>query len=360
VPTERFALDALTWLAPLHGVGGPATRAVLVDHGGVGVVCIPFLRITGQPPGAAWLRRQVVRLPGPRLSVQLMGRDAENLSLAAAVLSDCGVDVVDLNLGCPSRVCRKGVGGALLTEPTLVSQIVSRMRNRTDCLLSVKLRAGSVSCDQALEVASRAAAAGADLVVLHPRSRVQLFSGVADWSIVAELKRALPIPVIGNGDCWYAADALRLMDWTGCDGVMLGRPALRNPWIFRQIADLRESRSPIAPSGPDVMGHLDRLATALTAESAARRRGAVGSFKEHVRYLLRAVPDLDRATLTRTVLQHDTIPGIFAALHPVLAWRSSPDLDLDAHGTHRLERSPVSADAAASRATPPRRPSVSG
>src|SRR5690606_26877970 len=137
---------------------------------------------------------------------------------------------------------------------------VSCMRARTPGCLSAKIRAGFDDSAGAVAIARVIEDAGADFIVVHPRRRADFYQGVADWRIIGAIKERLRIPVIGNGDVWYAADALRMRAETGCDGVMIGRGALRNPWIFEQIDALSGGRPPPRPSGDDVLGHFDALA----------------------------------------------------------------------------------------------------
>lgn len=341
VSSRTFRFVPPTVLAPMHGVGGPETRAVIASYGPIGLVSVPFVRITQHRPRAAELERQIVRVPGSALSVQLMGDHADHLAAAAYTLAAAGVDVVDFNLGCPTRgVVRKGVGAALLNQPERVEELVARMRERTSCLLSVKLRAGYYARNQALEIAARAEAGGADFVIVHPRSRADGYSGVADWRVVAELKHDLRIPVIGNGDCWYAEDAIRLMRETGCDGVMIGRAALRNPWIFRQVSELhRGNYAPWSPAGSDMMAHLERLAIALESPGRAPLSPALGCFKEHVRWLLRTIPNGSRH-ISR-VLSRESSKEMLRLLGELFALRSAAELDLDSRGSLGLEPSAV-------------------
>ena len=163
-------------------------------------------------------------------------KNAEHLAYAAKIVSDAGASVVDLNFGCPSRqVMRKGVGAALLADPDAIYGIVARVKSNVSALVSAKIRGGIDQLDDTLRIARAIERAGADFLVVHPRYSQQGYDGIADWRWVRIVKSELGIPVVGNGDCWYAKDALRLMAWSGCDAVMLGRAVLRNPFIFRQI-----------------------------------------------------------------------------------------------------------------------------
>ena len=235
--SAELRLRALPWahptmLAPMEGVTHPVLRQILAGRGGLGIVCTEFVRVSRAPLSAVALRREVVKADGVPLSVQVMGNDADKMADAAFIVSEAGADVVDVNLGCPMpRVVRKGVGAAMLKDPVLLHDVLASMRERVPGLLSAKIRAGYDDADHAVGIARVVEKAGADYLVVHPRRRADFYEGVADWRIVRTLARELAIPVVGNGDVWYADDALRMEDETGCAGVMLGRPALRNPSI---------------------------------------------------------------------------------------------------------------------------------
>jgi tRNA-dihydrouridine synthase B len=289
---------AWTFLAPMEGVTHPAFRALIARRGGVGVVCTEFVRIAATGLGAKFLRQQVVRAPGAALSVQVMGNHLEHMAEATEIVAAAGADIVDLNVGCPApRVVRKGVGSAMLKDPALLRRVVSGMRDRTPGCLSAKIRAGFDDSHGAVAIARLIEEAGADLIIVHPRRRADFYDGVADWRIILAIKRAVRIPVVGNGDVWYAADALRMRVETGCDGVMVGRGALRNPWIFEQIEALVRGAPAPRPKGDDVLDHYDHLAEVL---GGTHPQNTLGMLKEQVRYLARIVadgPDLAKAAL---------------------------------------------------------------
>src|SRR5687768_3202149 len=250
----------------MEGVTNAAVREVLASYGPVGLVCTEFVRIAGVAISPPYLRRQVEKVAGVPLSVQVMGNDPELMAEAGAVVARAGADVVDLNLGCPTHnAARKGVGAALLKQPEKLSALLKTMRNKVPGLLSAKLRAGFDTSDDALRNARLVEDAGLDYLTVHPRRRVDHYAGTADWRIIALVRRELRIPVVGNGDAWYARSALRMLEQTGCDAVMLGRPALRNPWIFRQLAELLAGQEPFQPTGHDVAQHLKRLSRGLAS-----------------------------------------------------------------------------------------------
>ncbi|NOY90145.1 MAG: tRNA-dihydrouridine synthase family protein [Deltaproteobacteria bacterium] len=331
-------------LAPMEGVTGPALRARFASGGGVGLVCTEFVRVSRAALPAKVLTRAVVKAPEALLSVQVMGNEIEKMAEAAALLAEAGADVVDLNVGCPMpRVVRKGVGAAMLKDPALLFRVVSAMRAQVPGLLSAKVRLGWDDDAGALERARLLVDAGVDFLVVHARRRSDLYAGVADWRVIRELARALPIPVIGNGDLWYAADALRLMRDSGAAGVMIGRPALRNPWIFTQLAALRAGEEPKRPSGEDVFEWLLALDAGFRARDPGKRFGHVGPLKEQLGFLLRAVDDA--GALRRRLLQLPDADSILRAAEAELASMPASRLDLDAHGTLGLERVPQLAEA---------------
>ena len=218
----------------MEGVGHPDFRHLMAERGGIGMVCTEFVRISRAPLSVRAVRREVVRSPGVPLCVQVMGNEADKMADAAAVVMDAGADAVDLNLGCPApRVVRHGVGSAMLRDPALLRDVVGAMRSAVRGPLSAKIRAGFDDASDVHRNAGILVDCGVDWITVHPRRRSDHYRGVADWRIIASLVRSFDVPVVGNGDAWSARDALRMMEETGCVAVMIGRPALRNPWIFQ-------------------------------------------------------------------------------------------------------------------------------
>jgi len=320
----------------MEGVTTPGLRAYLAGLGPVGLVCTEFVRIHPRTP-LGRVGDAVVRAPGVALSVQLMGAEPDALAEATRRLADAGADVVDLNVGCPSRRAVKGgVGAALLRDPARLGRVAGAMRAATSGLLSAKIRAGFDDAGPALLLGRALADAGADFITVHPRRRVDGFAGTADWRLIAELAAALPVPVVGNGDLWYARDAARMPRETGCAAVMIGRPALRNPWIFRQIAELAAGTPPFRPSGADLVGHLQALA-ALFARAAGPAPRPLGALKEHLGYLARALPD--GGAFRRRALRLEDPAALLALAEHELGGLGPDALDLDATGRLAFERS---------------------
>lgn len=326
-PRARLPWLPNTFFAPMEGVTHPPLRELMAARGGVGVVCTEFVRVTAQPLGKKALAKHVVRPSQGALSVQVMGKDIEQMAEATRLVSDAGADIVDINLGCPApRVVRKGVGSAMLKDRRLLAAVVSAMRAATTLPLSAKIRAGFDDSDGVLEIARIVQDSGVDFITVHPRRRADFYQGVADWRIVALLSSELRVPVVGNGDVWYARDALRLEKETGCAAIMMGRPALRNPWIFRQLADLRAGQRPEHPDGKDVVDYVQQLNRLLETHFASRNR--LGLLKEQVRYLLRATdPALE---LAREALRTTTLDELLSFMDRKLATLDKSELDLQA------------------------------
>ena len=225
-------------LAPMAGITDMTYRLLLRRIGGVGLVTMEFVSSEGLSRGNKRTERLLRFDPEERpLSIQIYGSSAERMAIAAAQVEELDVDVCDINMGCPANKVLKGcAGAALMGDLDLAEQIVSSVRKAISIPLTVKFRLGLDSCRQNyLELGRVCEANGAAAVALHARTARQMFSGEADWSHIAELKAALGIPVIGNGDVATPDDALRMLRTTGCDGVMIGRAATKNPWLFRQI-----------------------------------------------------------------------------------------------------------------------------
>jgi nifR3 family TIM-barrel protein len=335
---NSLPFDRPLMLAPLEGVSHSTFREMIAEHGGLGIVCTEFVRITSNPVSEKQMARQVVKAPGLPLSVQVMGTDVDRMQDAARLVAAAGADVVDINLGCPApRVVKKGAGSAMLKNPELLFEVLSAMREEVGGVLSAKIRAGFDEADSVVRNARTLEAAGADYIVVHPRRRCDFYKGVSDWRIVRTLKESLEIPVVGNGDVWYAEDALRMMRETGCDGVMIGRPALRNPWIFQQIAALMDDDEPVRPTGRDVVDWMNDVAVRYEEAFPELKHGPIGKMKELLTYLGRAVPD--DMEFRRTVLRKQSIPEVLEYCEEKLGWRSAEEMDLLASPLHGLEKS---------------------
>jgi len=187
------------------------------------------------------------------IAVQIFGGDPEKMARAADLVGELQPDAVDINMGCPARKVTRNAGGSdLLRDLPRLGRIVEAVVTRAAVPVSVKLRAGWDEMSLvAVEAAHIAESAGAQWLTLHPRTRSQRFSGRARWDLIAAVKSAVRIPVIGNGDIATAADALRMFTETGCDSVMIGRGSFGYPWIFAQVQSLLAGATPRLPTAEE-------------------------------------------------------------------------------------------------------------
>ncbi len=225
-------------LAPMAGVCNPPFRK-LAKRLGAGMVCAEMVSDKALVHKNERTRHMLTIVPDEHpVSLQLVGYDIETMVQAAEMVNDqTNADIIDINMGCPVlKIYKNGSGAALARDPSYAASIVEAVVKRVKRPVTVKFRKGwDDGHVNAVEVAKAVESAGAQAVTIHGRTAKQLYSGEADWSIIGEVKQAVSIPVIGNGDVVTPDDALSLLQQTGCDGVMIGRGALGNPWIFREV-----------------------------------------------------------------------------------------------------------------------------
>ena len=187
--------------------------------------------------------------------IQLFGREPQLMADMAKKIDHDQVSFFDVNMGCPvPKVVNNGEGSALMKEPELIGEIVKALVKATHKPVSIKIRAGfSPETINAVEICKIAEANGASCVAIHGRTREQYYSGSANWDIIKEAKAAVSIPIIGNGDVFCGKDARQLFEYTGCDGVMIGRGAMGNPWIFKEIASFLAGIEYTEPTFSDII-----------------------------------------------------------------------------------------------------------
>lgn len=253
-------------LAPMAGVTDKPFR-LLVKEKGCGLLVSEMVSCKGllynNKKTFDLLDFEEVERP---FAVQLFGSDPEEMAVAAKKVQELKPDMIDINMGCPvPKVVNNGEGSALLKNPSLIYEIVSKMVDSLDIPVTVKIRMGwdekSINACQVAQVIEQA---GASAIAIHARTRSQFYAGKADWQVIKDVVQTVKIPVIGNGDIKNSQDALAMIKETGCQGIMVGRAAEGNPWLFAQIsAALRKEPIPPSPLSSEKFAllkrHLDLL-----------------------------------------------------------------------------------------------------
>jgi len=307
-------------LAPMAGITDTTFR-LLCRENGADIVLTEMASAKGLLMQPERTRRFLEYREAERpIGAQLFGASPGEIGEAAGRIREFGFDFVDINMGCPVRkVTGGGAGAALLSNPALAGELVAAaVRGGGGIPVTVKIRSGiGNESETYLEVAQSVFGAGAAAVTLHPRTRGQMFSGLADWSRIAALKREFPDRVIiGNGDVRLPEDAIRMMAETGCDAVMIGRAALGNPWIFqamrRQLLAPVGSAIPLPSDGPSSG---ERRALILRhGEEMHLRLGDAGTreMRKHLAWYSRGIPGA--AAFRGELVRVGTLDGFRAAV----------------------------------------------
>ena len=255
-------LNNNVFLAPMAGITDRAFRLVCEEFG-PGLVCTEM--VSGK--GLMYDDRktaELLNIEGEKrpISAQIFGSDVEAMKYAAEYVSKIA-DIVDINMGCPApKVVKNGDGSKLLLNLDLVEEIVRAVVEASSVPVTVKIRKGWDKDNiVAVEAAKRIEKAGASAIIIHGRTRSEFYSGTADWDIIKQVKQNVKIPVIGNGDIKSAEDAKKMFEETGVDGIMIGRAALGNPWIFKDILESSTNKVPETISNEErlrvILKHLD-------------------------------------------------------------------------------------------------------
>ncbi|MCI8550383.1 MAG: tRNA dihydrouridine synthase DusB [Lachnospiraceae bacterium] len=319
-------LESPVILAPMAGVTDLPFR-LLCREQGCGLVCTEMISAK-----AVYYARRAVRRDKNRssrfllavdtkerpISMQLFGSEPELLGEIAAFLEPGPYDIIDFNMGCPvPKVVNNHEGSALMKEPKLAGEILRSMVKAVKKPVTVKIRKGFDDAHvNAVEVAKIAEDSGVSAIIVHGRTREQYYSGAADWEIIRQVKEAVSVPVIGNGDIFTARDAVDMMEGTGCDGVMVARGARGNPWIFREIKTFMETgKIPPRPETGEIREMILRHGKMLSdfkGEALAMRE-----MRKHVAWYTAGCPH--SASLREAACRVETLEGLRILLEERLA-----------------------------------------
>jgi tRNA-dihydrouridine synthase B len=318
---SALTVDTPLVLAPLAGYTDSPMRRI-ARRFGASVVWTEMVSAEGAVRRSEATLRLLEFHPDERpIAFQLFGATPSSMAGAARLVERLGPDLIDLNVGCPARkVVKNGSGVALMKDLGLLEELVSALVGAVKVPVTAKIRSGwddrSLNAPQVARVLEDS---GVAAVTVHPRTRAQGFTGRSDWSIISEVKRSVGIPVIGNGDVYEPTDAVRMLEETSCDAVMIGRGAIGNPWIFsRTLGLLAGAGDPGPPSLSDRLSvaieHLD-----LMVEAKGERKGVMETRKHLVVYL-RGFPGM--AGLRAELVRMEGHENVRSRLEAELAGRS--------------------------------------
>ena len=288
------------YMAPMAGVTDRAFRALVHAHG----AGLTFSEMVSAK-SIVYRNKNTARLlendPNVRpWAVQFFGHEPEILAEAIQMLGDCPFDIVDINMGCPMpKVVKNGEGAALMNDPPLAGRMIEAAVKASQRPVTVKIRKGfTPSCANAVEMAKIAEAAGVAGITVHGRTRDQYYTGEADWAAISAVKQAVKIPVIGNGDIFTPETAIRRLEESGCDGIMIARGAMGNPWIFSRTCEyLKTGMLPPEPGFHDIIktaiAHLHAVAldkSQAAGPSEVDKNLAVVEMRKHLSWYTKGMP----------------------------------------------------------------------
>lgn len=251
------------------------------------------------------------------VGVQLFGSDPDIMAQIAAQVEEGECDFIDINMGCPvPKIVNNGEGSALLKQPKLVEEILTKMVKAVNKPVTVKIRKGFENGTvYAVEIAKIAESCGVSAIAVHGRTREQYYSGKADWDVIKDVKKAVKIPVIGNGDIFSAEDAKAMKEYTGCDGLMVARGARGNPWIFREVKEYLENGNVIdKPTINDIREMIIRHAKMLVNYKGEYT--GIREMRKHIAWYTAGLPH--SAELRRMCNQIETMENLVETVNAKL------------------------------------------
>ncbi len=316
-------------LAPMEGVTDLTFRRLIRKIGGAGLTVTEFIASEGLRRGAERMEEMARIDPDEHpVAIQIYGRNPSAMAEAAKIVEDLGADICDLNFGCPSKkVCAHSGGSALLKDPELAEQIVKAVRAAITIPLTVKMRSGfDAENRNCPDIAWMCQEEGAEAITIHWRTRADLYSGTRAVDKIAATKQRLSIPVIGNGDILAFASARAMFADTGCDGVMIGRGAIKNPWVFQQIR-AQMLGMPLEPVSPEekrrvLIDYYESCRTWFRSD-----RGALGRMKKISNYFTHGLPYASelRTTILRSQTVDEAISAVNRYFDDLAEWRMPDD-----------------------------------
>ncbi|HEY8205084.1 MAG TPA: tRNA dihydrouridine synthase DusB [Pyrinomonadaceae bacterium] len=289
-------------LSPMAGVTDISFRRLLKQRGGIGLTVSEFISVEGLTRNNPKSKRQMRFYENERpFAVQIFGGQPERMRMAAEMAEEVGADILDVNCGCPApKVVKHGGGSGLLKDHERLETILNEIKKAISIPMTIKIRAGFYDHTiNAVETAKLAEACGAEHIALHGRTKEQGYRGLANWDLVREIKKAVSVPVSGSGDVATIQQAFDRFRETGCDGVLIGRGAMANPWIFRQIEDAMHGREPFQPTLEDKRALLVEYFEMLQQDMP--QMAAIGRMKQLAGQFTRG---LQGGALFRTALYH--------------------------------------------------------
>jgi nifR3 family TIM-barrel protein len=299
--------------APMAGVSDKAFRLIARSFG-CGLVFTEMISAMGLVYEQEKTRK-IADIKGEEapVAVQIFGSDPECMARAALIVEKMGAHIIDINMGCPTpKITKNGEGAALMLDLEKSREIIKEVVQAVEVPVTVKMRKGwdknSINC---IELAGAAEQEGASAVTLHPRTRIQFYSGRADWNMIKEVKERIKIPVIGNGDITSARKAFKMIEYTGCDGIMIGRAAMGNPFIFQETVELLENGQEIPPAAMEervniAIKHLE-LACQFKPEPVVIRE-----MRKHFSWYIKTMPGATRRReqINKAVTREELISAI--------------------------------------------------